>query len=95
MPPDRINSVSKRTAPDEEAALRDALGQLGFMTHNQSDFWSQPTLTVPEVAKLMRISRDSAYRAAREGQIPTLKIGRRLIVPTAQLARLLGREVVA
>ena len=48
------------------------------------------TLTVPEAAALLGIGRDLAYRAAARGDIPTLRIGRRLVVPRAQLERLLN-----
>ncbi len=48
-----------------------------------------PTVTVPEAGSLLGISRGSAYEAARTGQIPALRIGARLVVPTAQLLRLL------
>jgi excisionase family DNA binding protein len=48
------------------------------------------TMTIPEAAKLLRISRSAAYRAAARGQIPTIRIGRRLLVPTAKLYAMLG-----
>lgn len=50
----------------------------------------RPTLTVPEAGRLLGIGRDAAYRAAAKGQIPTLTIGRRIVVPTASMLRLLG-----
>jgi len=50
---------------------------------------SRSVLTVEEAAQLMRISRGSAYEAARCGQLPTIRIGRRLLVPRAALERLL------
>ncbi len=43
----------------------------------------------PEVAKLLRIGRNTVYEAARRGQIPTIQIGKRLLVPKAALIRLL------
>jgi excisionase family DNA binding protein len=49
------------------------------------------TLTVPEAAGLLGISRMSAYTAVREGTIPSLKIGRRVLVPRAALDRLLDQ----
>ena len=52
------------------------------------------TLTVPEAAAVLGISRDSAYRAAARGEVPTVRIGRRLLVPRHQLARMLGGETV-
>ncbi len=47
-------------------------------------------LTVPEAGKLLRISRASAYTAARGGDIPTIRVGRRLLVPRAKLMEMLG-----
>ncbi len=49
-----------------------------------------PTLTIPEAARLLGISRSAGYRAAAKGEIPTIRIGRRLLVPTARLLELLG-----
>ena len=48
------------------------------------------TYTVPETAKLLGIGRTAAYEAARTGQIPTIRIGKRLLVPVAALERLLS-----
>lgn len=48
------------------------------------------TLTVEDAGRLLGISRGAAYRAAACGQIPTIRVGRRLLVPTARLHQLLG-----
>lgn len=50
------------------------------------------TLTVEEAGRLLGISRASAYQAARTGDLPTLRIGRRLLVPRARLMELLGES---
>lgn len=50
---------------------------------------SRPTLTVPEAGRFLGLAKASAYEAAERGQIPTLRIGRRLLVPTAALRRML------
>jgi excisionase family DNA binding protein len=47
------------------------------------------TLTIEEAAKGLGISKASAYEAARTGELPTVKIGKRILVPTAALDRLL------
>lgn len=47
------------------------------------------TLTVPEAGYLLGISRGSAYEAARRGELPTIRLGRRLLVPRGALDRLL------
>ncbi len=52
-------------------------------------------LTVDEVAALYRVSRTSAYDAVRAGDIPSVKIGRRVRVPKAALLRALGVEQAA
>jgi excisionase family DNA binding protein len=41
------------------------------------------TLTVSEVAGVLGISRTKAYEAVAAGSIPSVKIGRRLLVPVA------------
>ena len=49
-------------------------------------------VTLNEAAKMLRISRGSAYAAAKRKEIPTIRIGRRLLVPAAALDRLLAGE---
>lgn len=49
----------------------------------------QPTMTVEDAGEALGISRGSAYEAARSGDLPTIRIGRRLVVPTAALRRML------
>lgn len=48
------------------------------------------TCTVPEAGQLLGIGRDSAYAAAERGEIPTLRLGRRIVVPVPRLLELLG-----
>jgi len=52
------------------------------------------TLSVQEAAQLLGISRDAAYDAARRGELPTLKFGRRILVSKAVLDRILAGERV-
>ena len=47
------------------------------------------TMTVKEAAAALGISRGLAYQAARDGSIPTIRIGRRLLVPRRALYKLL------
>lgn len=49
------------------------------------------TCSVPEAGRMLGIGRDSAYRAAGNGEIPVIKIGSRLLVPIAALERMLER----
>ena len=47
------------------------------------------TNTVEEAAAILGISRGSAYGLARKGVLPTIRLGRRLLVPRRALERLL------
>ncbi|WP_052665334.1 helix-turn-helix domain-containing protein [Nitriliruptor alkaliphilus] len=49
-----------------------------------------PTISVEEAGQILGVSRRSAYRAAENGELPTLRLGRRLLVPTARLLAMLG-----
>ena len=46
-------------------------------------------LTVPQVAKILGIGRNQAYEAARRGDIPAIKIGKRILVPELALQHML------
>lgn len=50
------------------------------------------TYSVPEAGEKLGIGRNQAYEAARRGDIPTIKIGGRILVPKASLDRLLNGE---
>jgi len=47
------------------------------------------TMTVEEAAAALKISRGLAYEAARDGRLPCIRIGRRLLVSRRALSRLL------
>jgi len=48
------------------------------------------TLTVEETAKILGVGRNSAYEAIARGEIPVVKVGKRLLVPKAALETLLA-----
>ena len=47
------------------------------------------TLTVDETAEVLGLSRNSVYRAIRNGTIPALRIGRRYLVCRTTVAEML------
>jgi excisionase family DNA binding protein len=52
---------------------------------------SEPlTVSVEEAGRLLGVSRGVAYEAARSGQLPTIRLGRRILVPRARLLELVG-----
>lgn len=58
----------------------------------RNDETERRTITVPEAGDLLGISRNGAYEAARRGEIPTIKIGKRLLVPKAAFDKMLAGE---
>lgn len=55
---------------------------------------SRETLTIAETAIRLGIGRNQAYEAARRGDIPTIRLGKRLLVPVVALNRMLAGEHV-
>jgi excisionase family DNA binding protein len=51
-------------------------------------------LTVDEAAVLLRVGRSAMYEAASRGELPTIRVGRRLRVPRAALLELAGERLV-
>ena len=54
----------------------------------------EPTMNVDRVAEALNISRASAYEGVKTGEIPSIKIGRRIVVPTAAVRRMLLLDAV-
>jgi excisionase family DNA binding protein len=54
---------------------------------------NQRTLSVTQAAEKLGVSRNLAYEAIKAGQIPHIRIGRRILVPEAALERLLSGGV--
>lgn len=57
-----------------------------------SESLAERFLTVPEAAALLRVSTSNYYRAARRNEVPSIRIGSRLVVPGAALQRMLDGE---
>lgn len=55
----------------------------------------RPTLTVEETASLLGLGRSAAYEAIRRGEIPSRRLGRRLLVPVPALLEWLGATEAA
>jgi hypothetical protein len=52
---------------------------------------ARPTISVPEAGRLFfGLARNAAYDAAKAGDIATIKVGGRIVVPVAPLAAMLG-----
>jgi excisionase family DNA binding protein len=53
------------------------------------------TVTVEEAAAVLGLGRSAAYEAARRGEIPTRRLGRRIVVPVPLLLQWLGVTAAA
>ncbi len=77
----RIRGVNKQSHPQTDPALR--------RLPNPAE---APTLTVDQAAKILHVSRASAYKAVHSGEIPSIRVGHRVLVPTALLLAMLGLD---
>jgi hypothetical protein len=92
-------SVVGHACPERERHVP-AIGQpeesrLGAVTGRSktavpADWRSRTVVSVPLAGKLLDLSRQGAYDAANRGELPAIRIGRRLVVPVVKLRRLLG-----
>ena len=48
-------------------------------------------LTVPEAAEMLGISRNFAYELVKQGQIPVIRFGKRILIPKIALEKMLGK----
>lgn len=76
-----------RVAPDR----RSHTPALGFASSPVDDLApireARVTLTVPEAARMLGISRNEAYLAVQRGEIPARRIGRRIVIPRVAFER--------
>ena len=50
-------------------------------------------ISVPEAGRLIGFSRQTSYKLARQGIIPTIRVGRKLVVPRARFEAWVKRGV--
>ena len=58
--------------------------------HKVPDPEEEPLLSVEKAGACLQLSRASAYSAVRRGEIPVVRFGRRMMVPTGLLRTMLG-----
>ena len=82
MSPPIHDHAKRRSRRPQGGGYRDALPQ------QLRDL--PPTLTVEEAARLFRIGRNQAYEAVAAGTLPAIRVGRRWVIPTVRVLRMLG-----
>jgi excisionase family DNA binding protein len=51
---------------------------------------TQATISIEQAAQVLGLGRTAAYEAARRGEFPTRRLGRRVLVPVPALVEWLG-----
>ncbi|HYI30320.1 MAG TPA: hypothetical protein VD863_20970 [Bradyrhizobium sp.] len=55
-----------------------------------TELLSRPSLTPEQTREIIPLSRNGIYDAIKRGDIEVIRMGRRIVVPTAPLRRKLG-----
>ena len=58
----------------------------------QLDPTTHPTLSVDEFAIVAGISRSTAFSAVHNGEVPSIRFGKRIRIPTAAVRRMLALD---
>jgi excisionase family DNA binding protein len=87
------------TAPDVDQGMEAPGGYEEFVSPKVRDqtvpLTEKLALSVEETGVLLGISRDLAYDLVARGELPSVKLGRRLVVPRRALEEALDRLVEA
>lgn len=51
---------------------------------------AKPACSVAEFAKVMGLSKNGAYEAVQRGEVRSIRFGKKIVVPTAQIRQMLG-----
>jgi excisionase family DNA binding protein len=86
-----VHSIARRGDSDEPSPT----------AHNLSEDQPAPpratsdrlVLTVDEAAYLLNISRGLAYELVARGELPAIRLGRRIVIPRVAMEELLGTSI--
>ena len=70
-----------------KVANRSGGGRRGLSSYATID--RRLCVTVPEAAEMLGISRNFAYQLVREGNLPSIRFGKRILIPIAALKKML------
>jgi excisionase family DNA binding protein len=80
------SAAPRPAAHSSTATIEDAMTAVGLLQLARLP----ALLKIEQASVLMGISRSAAYRAVAAGDLPSIRFGCRLYVPTARLLELLG-----
>ena len=75
-----------------KAGKGDDGGSRGLERYNAID--ERYCMTVPEAAKKLGISRNFAYELVKQGQLPVIRFGKRLLIPRVALEKRLEEGIM-
>lgn len=61
---------------------------------NHDDILSKATMTVEELGKVLGIGRRQAYESVERGDIPSIRLGRRIVISTRVIKGILETGTV-
>jgi excisionase family DNA binding protein len=82
-PPPAVRQDTREEIPEEEVST---------VTGNSRSEPDRLALSIEEASNLLGISRSLGYELAAQGRIPTVRLGRRIVVARAALERLLAGD---
>lgn len=50
-------------------------------------------ITIPQLAKMLGLSRVTVYRKVKSGEIPATKVGHTYVISNAEISEILGEEL--
>ena len=50
-------------------------------------------ITIPQLAKLLGVTREAVYKRVKKGQIPATRVGRNYIISEPVVQRILGKKL--
>jgi excisionase family DNA binding protein len=72
---------------------RSVLSRDTFLGDDSMDNTECLTISVEEAGRILGYSRNTAYEAVQRGELPTIRLGRKIRVPKAALERMLDGAV--
>lgn len=74
-----------------EGTRSELLARTAVLSPELLELLNKPMAQVEETGRILfDVGKAASYAAARKGQIPTIKIGRKMFVPTYKLREMLG-----
>lgn len=64
-------------------------GGSGLLPHSNID--KRLCITVPEAAEMLGLSKNFVYQLVREGKLPSIRFGKRILIPRVALEKMLEK----